>query len=94
MKRIVLSSILVTSALATDGSIYIAEAETKGPGRKSKILYNEFCSPPPPTSYLFNYELTALSEGVIRQGALPSTSEPIFILQTQVNVKLSLYSIS
>jgi hypothetical protein len=42
MKRIILWSILVTAVFGTDGSIYIAEAETKGPGRKSEILYNEF----------------------------------------------------
>jgi hypothetical protein len=42
MKRIILWPILVTSVFATDGSIYIAEAETKGPGRKSEILCNEF----------------------------------------------------
>jgi hypothetical protein len=34
MKRIIVWSILVTAVFATDGSIYIAEAETKGPGRK------------------------------------------------------------
>jgi hypothetical protein len=42
MKRIIVWSVLVTAVFATDGSIYIAEAETKGPGRKSEILYNEF----------------------------------------------------
>jgi hypothetical protein len=42
MKRIILWSILATAVFATDDSIYIAEAETKGPGRKSDILYNGF----------------------------------------------------
>jgi hypothetical protein len=84
MKRIFLWSVLVTAVFATDGSIYIAEAETKGPGRKSENLVYRIqhfdltlnCFPPSHNSYLFNYGLTT------RQRVLPFPSKSVFLLKT------------